>query len=110
MAKVQFRTGAKYGGVIYPANTPIVVKDEDVESLVKVGAFILEPAISVVEKVEKIENPTEKETPKDEVKKIEPEIEAEKEAEKEVGDGKEDPVKGEKTVPLEAFIKRGAKK
>lgn len=42
MAKVKFVNTAKYRGVWYPAHTCFSVDDKDVESLVKLGAIVIE--------------------------------------------------------------------
>lgn len=41
MAEVKFVNAAKYKGVRYPAHTPFQVADEDVDSLVNLGAIVL---------------------------------------------------------------------
>ena len=48
MAEVKFVNIAKYKGTFYPAHTPFVVDDQDVESLIQQGAIVTIPPHPIV--------------------------------------------------------------
>lgn len=55
MAKVYFGKTVKYQGITYPPNTQFEVKDEDVNDLKLVGAWIVEPKNQVEKNIKEVE-------------------------------------------------------
>lgn len=78
MSMIRIARVVKYKGVVYPANTDIVVDDKDVSDLLSRGGWIINKGPVVKPTVEDAESPTANEESDDvaEVEEVDPEAEA----------------------------------
>jgi hypothetical protein len=78
MTMIRIARVVKYKGVVYPANTDIVVDDRDVSDLLSRGGWIINKGPVVKPVVEDAESPTANEESDDvaEVEDVDPEAEA----------------------------------
>lgn len=78
MSMIRIARVVKYKGVVYPANTDIVVDDRDVSDLLSRGGWIINKGPVVKSAVEDAESPTANEESDDvaEVEEVDPEAEA----------------------------------
>lgn len=78
MSMIRIARVVKYKGVVYPANTDIVVDDRDVSDLLSRGGWIINKGPVVKPTVEDAETPTANEESDDvaEVEEVDPEAEA----------------------------------
>lgn len=67
MAKIYFLKTVRYEGIKYAPNTPFDAAKKDIDELVKVGGFLVEP--DKVEKAPKAKEPKEKANNKPDDKK-----------------------------------------
>lgn len=78
MSMIRIARVVKYKGVVYPANTDIVVDDKDVSDLLSRGGWIINKGPVVKSTVEDAESPAANEESDDvaEVEEVDPEAEA----------------------------------
>ena len=78
MSMIRIARVVKYKGVVYPANTDIVVDDEDVSDLLSRGGWIINKGPVVKPTVEDAKGPNANEESDDvaEVEEVDPEAEA----------------------------------